>query len=284
MSKLIITVGLPGSGKTTWAKEQPFFRVNRDDIRAELGVKTYSRHNEDIVRTERDRRISKYLGGNATVICDDTNIIASTRSKLAALAKEHNAEFEVNDSFLQVPIEECFKRDLQRERSVGKDVIERMYYQYWEQQEKPDNEHGPEAIICDLDGTLALEPEGANHYDRDFTKDIINRPVLCAITTLRQGRWNVIFTSGRKESARAQTVEWLANYAIKPEWHFDYQLFMRADDDNRKDTIVKKEIYMNNIAGKYRVLCVFDDRPSVVRMWRAECGLTVFAVAPSIEF
>ena len=279
MSKLIITVGLPGSGKTTWAKEQPYFRVNRDDIRAELGVKTYSRRNEDIVRTERDRRISKYLDGNATVICDDTNIIASTRSKLAALAKEHNAEFEVNDSFMQVPIEECFRRDLQRERSVGKDVIERMYYQYWGRQEKPDNTHGPLTVICDLDGTIAIEPKGANHYDRDYTKDLINIPVADSIKALRILGYTCIFTSGRKEASRTQTNNWLSELGFAGE-----RLFMRADDDNRKDTIVKKEIYMNNIAGKYRVLCVFDDRPSVVRMWRCELGLTVFQVGPNIEF
>ena len=61
-------------------------------------------------------------------------------------------------------------------------------------------------------------------------------------------------------------------------------LLMRAAGDNRKDTIVKRELYMNHIQGRYRVFCVLDDRPSVVRMWRAELGLTVFAVAPGIEF
>jgi predicted kinase len=56
------------------------------------------------------------------------------------------------------------------------------------------------------------------------------------------------------------------------------KLWMRATADNRKDTIVKKEIYEREIAGKYNVVGVVDDRPSVCRMWRYDIGLLVFQV------
>jgi hypothetical protein len=55
-------------------------------------------------------------------------------------------------------------------------------------------------------------------------------------------------------------------------------LFMRPAGDTRKDSIVKREIFDAEIAHRWRVIGVFDDRRQVVRMWRA-LGLTVFQVA-----
>lgn len=264
-------------------------RVNRDDIRLELGITHWSPKQEKQVIRLRNIRTSQALCLGLDVVCDDTNISNRTLGDLRSIANNCGAEFEVNDSFMQVPIEECFKRDLQREHPVGKDVIERMYYQWWEQywranKNPNDNNNGPEAIICDLDGTLAIFPDGANPYERDFTQDEVNRPVLCTISQMRGGRWRIIFMSGREEKAREQTEQWLAKYAITPEWHFEYQLFMRQTGDRRKDTIVKRELYDQHVSGKYRVLYVLDDRPSVVRMWRGELGLTCFQVSNNVEF
>jgi hypothetical protein len=42
---------------------------------------------------------------------------------------------------------------------------------------------------------------------------------------------------------------------------------MRAEGDDRKDWIVKKEFY-DEISKDYNVLGVFDDRDQVVAMWR----------------
>ena len=53
---------------------------------------------------------------------------------------------------------------------------------------------------------------------------------------------------------------------------------MRPFGDRRKDLIVKKELYMNHIHNNYDVICVFEDRQSVVDMWR-ELGLLCCQVA-----
>jgi hypothetical protein len=53
---------------------------------------------------------------------------------------------------------------------------------------------------------------------------------------------------------------------------------MREYGDQRKDSIVKAEIFDQEIRGRYHVVAVFDDRDQVVRMWRS-LGLTVFQVA-----
>jgi len=55
-------------------------------------------------------------------------------------------------------------------------------------------------------------------------------------------------------------------------------LFMRATGDQRRDHIVKEEIFDREIRGRYHVVGVFDDRAQVVRMWRS-LGPTVFQVA-----
>ena len=55
-------------------------------------------------------------------------------------------------------------------------------------------------------------------------------------------------------------------------------LLMRKDNDDRKDSIVKKEIYDNEILGKYNVLFVLDDRDQVVKLWRS-LGLVCLQVA-----
>ena len=50
---------------------------------------------------------------------------------------------------------------------------------------------------------------------------------------------------------------------------------MRKNGDSRRDSIVKEEIFWNDIEPKYNVLAVFDDRDQVVKMWR-ELGIKCF--------
>ena len=52
---------------------------------------------------------------------------------------------------------------------------------------------------------------------------------------------------------------------------------MRATGDFRPDSVVKEEIYNNHIKDNYYVAGVFDDRDSVVKLWR-DLGLTCFQV------
>ena len=45
---------------------------------------------------------------------------------------------------------------------------------------------------------------------------------------------------------------------------------MREEKDHRPDDIVKEEIYHKYIEDKYNIVCVFDDRDKVVKMWREQ--------------
>ena len=53
---------------------------------------------------------------------------------------------------------------------------------------------------------------------------------------------------------------------------------MRAAGDNRKDAIVKRELYQRAVAGVYSIAFVLDDRNQVVDMWRKDLGLPCFQV------
>jgi hypothetical protein len=61
---------------------------------------------------------------------------------------------------------------------------------------------------------------------------------------------------------RDELIELLNEHGIE----FD-EMYMRPKDDYRKDTIIKKEIYQNEVVGKYNLLCVYDDRLQVLDMW-----------------
>lgn len=140
-----------------------------------------------------------------------------------------------------------------------------VYYKFIYQMKK--------VIICDLDGTLCLyDRSTGKHYDRDYENDTIN-PAVRYILDGNDQYNGILFVSGRKDKYRDVTQKWLDAYGFG-----NYPLFMRVDEDYRKDSIIKTEIYEKNIKGKYEVLFVLDDRNQVVDMWRS-LGLTCLQVA-----
>ena len=143
------------------------------------------------------------------------------------------------------------------------------------------------AIICDLDGTLALKHDGRTWYDASTSDlDNPNEPVLALLRFVQEANWHglnqeqncqIIFLSGRQEKDREPTEKFLEKHRLNR-----YPLFMRTTDDFRNDIVIKKELYEENIKGNYEILFVLDDRNSekcpVVDMWR-ELGLACFQVA-----
>lgn len=60
---------------------------------------------------------------------------------------------------------------------------------------------------------------------------------------------------------------------------------MRPKNDNRKDSVVKKEMFDKYIRDKYYIEAVFDDRLQVCQMWHNEIGLPLFRVGdPDADF
>jgi predicted kinase len=142
--KLIITKGLPASGKTTWTREwvnekpKERVRVNRDDIRKQLGP-YWVPQREDLVTAIENSMILKSLSFGFSVVVDATNLRGTERFEdlLYTNAKEDRVDIIVKD-LTDVPLELCIQRDQQRigDDHVGKKVIMRMYNKYLKEVEK----------------------------------------------------------------------------------------------------------------------------------------------------
>lgn len=283
MSKtLIMTKGLPGSGKSHWARalvrdEPGYVRVNKDDLRDMLHDGKWSQDREKLVLRVRDLAIVDALQSGKHVIVDDTNFGLKHESRLRELAKANGAAFEIKD-FTQVSIDTCIERDLKRTKSVGEAVIRKMWRDYLAPK-PPVIEYNPElpsCVICDIDGTVALM-NGRGPYDGHLCDtDVPNAPVVGLVRRLMLQGHRVIFVSGRFESVRSKTEIWLSNHVMYPT--NQPILFMRQDGDSREDSIIKHEIYEREFKGKYNVWFVLDDRNRVVNTWR-ELGLTCLQVA-----
>ena len=285
MQKIIMLKGLPASGKSTWAKEKinensNYIRINKDDIRESITGKWTSKK-EKIVISIRNSLIKTGISLGKNVIIDDTNLNPKHEQSLKTLAQELGVEFEVNDSFLKVPVEECVERDIKRDKSVGYKVIYKMYYDYLYQDpsKKIVNSSSKKrrCVICDIDGTLAHNYGGRNIYDLTRVKEDTPDPLVCAVldgldSTFGIDYLDIIIVSGREDDCRKETEEWLYHNMIPYK-----ALYMRKSGDKRDDAIVKEEIYKEFIEPEYCVLGVIDDRNKVVRMWE-KLGVKVMKV------
>lgn len=140
------------------------------------------------------------------------------------------------------------------------------------------------AIIFDLDGTIALIEHRLHHIDgkkKDWhtffaacTNDLPNAPIIEVLRALHQRGHEIWIASGRSDEVREETVHWLTQHDVP----FDH-LVMRKAGDRRADDIVKREWLVNGPLPRERIMMVFDDRDKVVAMWRRH-GLTCLQVAP----
>jgi tRNA uridine 5-carbamoylmethylation protein Kti12 len=138
MSELVVTRGLPGCGKTTYARSwvaadrEHRARVNRDDIRRMLDDGEFVKGiTEPRVLAARDALIVALLRRGLDVICDDTNLPQRAVRDLARLAAHARAGFFVID-LTDVPWAECVKRDAARsdKQPVGGPVIRDMHERF----------------------------------------------------------------------------------------------------------------------------------------------------------
>ncbi|WP_051298071.1 hypothetical protein [Brevibacterium album] len=132
----------------------------------------------------------------------------------------------------------------------------------------------PPVYLVDIDGTVALRGDRDIYDGSKAHLDTVNSPVAWVLDSLVLAlECDLVFVSGRSDEHREVTERWLEENV------FDHAgLFMRRAGDNRRDSIVKLELFNEHIRNNYNVLGVFDDRNQVVEMWR-ELGLTCFQVA-----
>lgn len=276
--KIQMLMGLPASGKSTYARELVetngnWVRINFDDLRSMMNNGVWSRGREKMVQKVAYDIAEETLKQGKNVVWDNTSFAPKHRSRLEQLAKQYGCQFEVQ--YFHVEPEEAIKRDLARPNSVGAQVIWDMYYRYvWDKPDEVGHEGLPSAVIFDLDGTLAHNDGHRGWYDWEKVgEDKVNKDIAELSQFYRDAGYTIIVVSGRDGSCAEISAKWLVDNFI----HFD-EIYIRTTGDSREDSVVKKEIFFNNIAERYRVKLVVDDREQVVRMWSDELGLRVLQV------
>lgn len=300
MVELIATIGLQASGKTTWARnwvaQDPVnrVRVERDELREMLGF-GFVKQNEKLILDLRNNMVENALKCGKSVVVSDTNFPWRTLRELRSIAVANGAEFRVQD-FTNVPVQDCIRRDASRDpylcdRSpVGAEVITDFYNRYLKGKPYPyplppeesetvwepyiEDPALPVAVVVDIDGTLTSDMNGRSPYDwGKVDGDTPRFSVVDLLGFLSQDEeLEVILMSGRDSAARQETEAWLQENDVR----YD-QLHMRAEGDNRRDDLVKYELFNEHIRDQYRVWFVLDDRDQVVKMWR-DLGLDCFQV------
>jgi predicted kinase len=131
MLELVINRGIPGSGKSTYAKKwvasgERRARVNRDDIRFQLYGTYFGKPIDEVaVSAVEYAMIRSLLERGISVIVDDCNIGQKYITTFTKIANEFDAEVRVN--LINVELQVAIERNQGRERFVPVHVIADMY-------------------------------------------------------------------------------------------------------------------------------------------------------------
>lgn len=302
MIQLILTVGVPSSGKSTWAKqkvaEDPtnWVRINNDSLREMMNGSVFTNDYEKLIKSTREFIVLQALKSGKNVIVDNLNLGKRNFEDYCKLAQSSGKQVKVLEKSFYVELSEAIKRDSERTGSakVGPEVIGKWWKASGGKQHKlyvcreevfvkvPEPlpmEHVeglPNAIIVDIDGTLQKNHHGRSYYDASTCdQDVPNIPVIETVKMFHDKGYEIIFCSGREDKYKDPTERFFKKHIPDVK----YVLHMRTTDDQRKDSIIKPEIFDKYIRNKYNVLLVLDDRKQVVDSFR-NLGLTVFQVAP----
>jgi len=282
-----LCVGIPASGKSTWGKKfvannvAEWVRICRDDYRFMLkNVGWCDFKVEQMITKLVNDAIVTSLNSGFNVLVDQTNVKPKYLNDfISFLEDKADVTFQIFDIDLKTALE----RDVNRERAVGKDVVERMFkdysnlfqsnFDFSKRKRKTRKESvstlvrvdgNEDAVIFDMDGTLAhmrrRGPFDWMRVDEDDCDEIVREILL----DHKKAGKTIIILTGRDGTALDKTKEWLEFYKIP----YDY-IFIRKAGDYRKDSIIKKEIYDNELKDKFNILCVYDDRQKVCDMWRS---------------
>jgi predicted kinase len=122
---VVLAIGLPGSGKSTWFKRHNIFPLSSDMVRILLFDDVTEQRYQDLVfSTLRSMLRGRLLARRPWNYVDATNLSAHERRSWIKLA--HDFGYEAHAVFFDVPAEVCIERNRRRERNVPEDVMQRM--------------------------------------------------------------------------------------------------------------------------------------------------------------
>lgn len=308
MTTLWVMRGYSGSGKSTKAaeiaKETGAVIVNRDQIRKMLlgSWWTGKKDDEDRVTVAEEAQVTALLKAGVPAVVDATHLDPRYLRKWARLATRLGVDFDVVDVIADTG--ECKRRVYDRwQHEMGTDsaryldpkVIDQQVKRYPVEKwptitakpfvvEPVEWVEGlPEAIIVDIDGTLAHICEGGRSpYDYTRVSEDLFDDIIGELVTdwVEHGENRFVLVVSGRDGCYRETLDWLNQHHV-PYWDLLMRPPHARDERGNKlpDYRVKYDLFNRYIRGNFNVRFVLDDRDQVVDMWR-KLGLTCLQVAP----
>lgn len=122
---VVLAIGLPGSGKSSWFKRHNLTPLSSDMVRSLLFDDVREQRFQDLVFSNlRSMLKARLIAKRPMNHVDATNLTPQERQHWIKLAKDYN--YEVHAVFFDVPLEVCIERHQRRDRVVPEDVMRRM--------------------------------------------------------------------------------------------------------------------------------------------------------------
>jgi len=122
---VVLAIGLPGSGKSSWFKRHNVVPLSSDMVRSLLFDDVREQRFQDLVFSNlRSMLKARLIAKRPMNYVDATNLTPQERQHWIKLARDYN--YEVHAVFFDVPLEVCIERHQRRDRVVPEDVMRRM--------------------------------------------------------------------------------------------------------------------------------------------------------------
>ena len=305
MRKIILPVGPPAIGKSTWALEEvrksngKFKRLNLDELRAMYGITSFNPSEERLIQQTMYDAAERLLNKGYNIIADNTNLSSKSWYEWNELAKKvGDCTVEEKHFDINITLKELKRRNFLRDRFVPEQVIERMYNKWMGMKPRASTYYPPvnvlnisdkfsesvvnrNCVIVDLDGTLAFNSiRNIFDWSRVYEDDVNYALDYLLELLYKSGHIDkFFFLSGRSDVCYEDTKRWLISKTSLGEYDkVDFELILKPNEINStKDYIFKKDVYKNKIENRYKVIAVFEDRKKVVEMWNS-LSLPVYAI------
>jgi predicted kinase len=290
-----VLIGVSGSGKSAYSQEYirnypNYVRVNRDSCREQFtGLKASVYNKRPVPGLEKSindiqhENIRFFLNAGKSIIVDNCHL---KQKYINEILDKYNHLVDIELVFINTNVEICKARVCTRDGS-NTDYIDRQIKDYSELEKYYSGKNLiypktnsriiqdlslPKAVIFDIDGTLS-DSSHRNIYDGEkvYDDNIIPSVVTLVRFYLSSG-YNIIFMSGREDKYEKETQRWLEDKVLLDK-SGDYFLYMRNSKDQRRDSIVKTELFKKHVEGNYYVEAVFDDRLQVLEECWSKLGL-----------
>lgn len=300
MIEVILTVGVPGSRKSTWAKEfvakdpANWMRINNDDFRKMANGCINNKKHDEVIRQTRLAMITAAATKKLNLVIDNLNLNKTAWSDTVEAVRLANVDAKVYEKIFFVPLEQALEDNAKRIGPARLD--DKIIKQWWkisggEKLEKRtpkeeilivnkglatkpfvQDESLPACAIFDLDGTMAIISHRSPYDASKCDADIPNTHVVNFAKLLHNNNYKIFFFSGREDKHKTMTEEWLNKHFGK-----SYSLHMRESENFEKDVHLKDRLFKTHVLNKFNCKAWVDDRLQIVK-YVHEMGLPLFRV------